>query len=101
MKTEKLLILTVDDVKEQMIEFFTSVLVNDPANTRDLIREGKIYDLPNFARMNSAEVATTFASLDHMIDSLWREYPDVGGILIVANETPYVYIPRLVESHGH
>jgi len=57
-------ILTLTQAKTELVEFWRDVLVNDPQNTLEVVRCGKLDSfIPNITKLNDEQVAEKYAEL--------------------------------------
>ena len=61
MNTNKVLILTLEEAKESLVQFWADVLA-DRANTVEQLREGKL-SIPDIADYNASQIADQYGEL--------------------------------------
>jgi hypothetical protein len=76
MKTVQAIVLTLDEVKEMLLDFFTTYL-EDKANTRDLICQhggiGKA--IPALSDLQEGELIRHFMDCDFLVDKVFDNNP--------------------------
>lgn len=56
MQFKSVVVLTVDEAREDLVKHFTEFLTKNPSHLSALLREGKLNELPNFATVTLAQV---------------------------------------------
>lgn len=63
-QSKKFLILTIDEVREQLVQFYANVLVNDRANVVELLRVGQLHSfIPDIANLSIDQLLNLYAEL--------------------------------------
>lgn len=89
------IILTLEEVKEALTQFYCSVLVSDPKNTYEVIKGGELDRfIPNVKIMQFDEATQRYRELD-LGGDLLELYPDAD--MIFAQDENYAKLDFLVE----
>lgn len=62
MRNETVTILTVEEAKEDLIDFFTTFLTNEKVVLREMLKEGRMDQLPNFATVTTDGIIELYSS---------------------------------------
>ena len=86
MKSQKVLIVTVDEAKEALVQFWADVLA-DRAHVVELLQEGKL-DIPRLAEMDAAEIASQYSDLC-LGDKLLKDDASADLVVVQVGEWSY------------
>ncbi len=86
MKLQKVLILSLDEAKEALVQFWADVLA-DRASVVELLQQGKL-DIPDFAEMEAAEVANQYGDLC-LGDKLLEQDESVDLVVVQVGDWTY------------
>jgi hypothetical protein len=89
MQTKKVVVLTVDEAKEALVQAYTDVLVGDHKNTADMIRSGSIKALGDIPSMSDKGIADQYAEMCHLGEELIKEDPTIDLVLVKLDEESY------------
>ena len=96
MKLQSVLIVTLDEAKEALIQFWADVLADRP-NVVELLHEGKL-DIPNIAAMDAEKVANQYGDLC-LGDKLLERDRNVDLVVIRVGEWTYECAADRTQMH--
>ncbi len=91
MQKKTVLVLTVQEAKDAMVQHYTNFLVSNPTHLATLIRDGKLDELPNFATVTPLQVTQMYRENAVGADVAQREGVDCVYVQLTDNSVHVVY----------
>jgi len=82
-RTVQVMVLTAEEAREELAEFFADHLIDDRDNLLELIREGKLgRTVPDLSALSGGELARAYADIEFLADRHFGDSPGASAVLI-------------------
>ena len=96
MNTLKVLVLSLEEARNQLADFFMALLEDEDAR-RELVMGGRTH-IPAVGSLDASEVAKELGEVDIIGERLLNEHPEADAVLVQTGEYAYEEIARRSDS---
>ncbi len=98
MNTLKVLVLSVDEAREQLADFFMALLEDEDAR-RELVMGGRNH-IPAVGSLDASDVAKELGEVDIIGERLLNEHAEADAVLVQTGEYAYEEIAKRSDSRA-